>query len=214
MIYFSSDLHFCHNKSFLYEPRGFNSIEEHDKTIIDNWNSIVTNDDEVYLLGDIMLNDNEKGLEYLQSLNGKIHIICGNHDSESRIELYRACSNIVEIVYATMIKIGKQNYYLSHYPTLTANYDDKPYHSHIISLSGHTHKNDKFHFEDNPFCYNVALDAHNNYPISIEQISEDIHNKVNELYKEKIRKEKELKEYYENGLGYFEKHHTGKEIID
>lgn len=54
--------------------------------------------------------------------------------------------------------------------------------------------------------YCVCLDAHNNYPISIEQVIEDIKNKINELYKEKIQKEKELKEYYENGLGYFEKH--------
>lgn len=35
-IWFTSDLHFGHNKSFLYEPRGFNSIEEHDATIIKN----------------------------------------------------------------------------------------------------------------------------------------------------------------------------------
>ena len=75
MIYLTSDLHFCHDKSFLYEPRGFNSIEEHDENIIKNWNNIITPDDEVYLLGDVMLNDNVKGLNCLKQLNGKIHII-------------------------------------------------------------------------------------------------------------------------------------------
>ena len=30
----------------------------------------------------------------------------------------------------------------------------------------------------------------------------------------KMQKEKDLKEYYENGLGYFEQHHIGKEIIN
>ena len=37
-IWFTSDLHFCHDKEFLYKPRGFNSIEEHDTAIIQNWN--------------------------------------------------------------------------------------------------------------------------------------------------------------------------------
>lgn len=35
--------------------------------------------------------------------------------------------------------------------------------------------------------YNVALDAHNCIPVSIEQINEDIHNKINELYQLKIK---------------------------
>lgn len=75
MIYFSSDLHFGHNKDFLYQSRGFNSIEEHDEQIIKNWNEIITNEDEVYILGDLMLNDNEGGIRKLQQLKGKIHII-------------------------------------------------------------------------------------------------------------------------------------------
>ena len=45
-IWFTSDMHFGHQKSFLWEPRGFNSSEEHDKQIIKNWNSVVGNDDE------------------------------------------------------------------------------------------------------------------------------------------------------------------------
>ena len=36
MIYLTSDTHFCHNKDFLYEPRGFQSIEEHDEAIVKN----------------------------------------------------------------------------------------------------------------------------------------------------------------------------------
>ena len=33
-VYITSDLHFGHNQSFLYEPRGFSSIGEHDRVII------------------------------------------------------------------------------------------------------------------------------------------------------------------------------------
>lgn len=80
-----------------------------------------------------MLNDNEGGVKKLQQLKGKIHVIAGNHDSTIRQDVYKILFD--EVCYATMIKIGKQHYYLSHYPTLTANYDDKPYHNHIINLS-------------------------------------------------------------------------------
>ena len=60
-IWFTSDTHFGHDKEFLYGPRGFASIGQHDWEIIRNWNSVVGPDDEVYHLGDMMLIDNEKG---------------------------------------------------------------------------------------------------------------------------------------------------------
>ena len=181
MIYFTSDTHFCHNKPFLYEPRGFKSIEEHDKTIVANWNSIVKSEDEVYLLGDVMLIDNEKGIKYLKSLNGKIHLILGNHCTDTRVELYKTCPNIVSIDYAKEIKIGKNYFWLCHYPTITANYDDdKPWAKHLINIYGHTHQQNKF-YNDNPYMYCVCLDAHDNYPVSLEQIVEDVQNKKIEM---------------------------------
>ena len=39
-------------------------------------------------------------------------------------------------------------------------------------------------YNDNPYMYNVGLDAHNNYPVSIEQIIIDIRQKKDELNKE------------------------------
>lgn len=176
MIYFTSDLHFCHNKSFLYEPRGFNSIEEHDETVIKNWNNIITPDDEIYLLGDIMLGDNERGIECLRRLNGKIHIILGNHDTDTRIKLYESCFNVVEIAYAKEIKIGKNYFWLCHYPTCVGNFDD---HKKIWCLCGHSHTQDKF-IDIDKKCYHVELDCHNNCPIELNTILQDIKNKIKE----------------------------------
>jgi calcineurin-like phosphoesterase family protein len=62
-IFITSDLHFGHDRGFLYEPRGFSNIESHDETVIQNWNSVVEPEDEVYILGDLMLNDNSHGIE-------------------------------------------------------------------------------------------------------------------------------------------------------
>lgn len=59
--------------------RGFTSIEEHDQTIIDGWNAVVTKRDTVWVLGDITM---EKTSPYpmLDELNGIKNVVLGNHD--------------------------------------------------------------------------------------------------------------------------------------
>lgn len=182
-IFFTSDTHFHHDKQFLFEPRGFKSIQEHDENIIKNWNNIIAPDDEVYHLGDVFLNDNKEGLKILSKLNGKIHIIIGNHDTDTRIKLLENHPKVIEVIYAKRIKIGKHLFFLSHYPTITANYDDKKLHEHLINLHGHLHDLSKF-YNNNPYVYNVALDAHNNRPIELQEILDDIRKKKEELNNE------------------------------
>ena len=171
MIYITSDLHFGHNKPFLYQPRGFNSIEEHDNTIIQNWNNIVNDNDDVYVLGDLMLGDMEYGLNCLSQLKGKLHIIIGNHDTDNKIQHYYDLPNVVEIADVLIIKYNKYRFYLSHYPTITSNINDKHY--FLINLYGHTHQQTNF-YENNCFMYHVGLDSHNNTPVSIDHIIVDI----------------------------------------
>lgn len=175
--WFTSDLHFGHNREFMYGPRGFSSIIAHDSWIIMNWNMKVKPNDEVYVLGDLMLGNDDWGMRCLSLLNGNIHIIIGNHDSDGRLEKYDQLLSVVSIEYATAFKYGKNYFYLSHYPTITSNYDDdKPWARRLINLHGHTHSKDKF-YNDNPYMYNVSLDAHDNYPVSIDEIIEDIKQK-------------------------------------
>ena len=107
-IWFSSDLHLGHNRSFIYAPRGFNSIEEMNEAIIERWNSVVGADDDVYVLGDLMLGDNEKGLDCIERLNGKLHIVLGNHDTNVREMKYRYFArNVVEVAPAIRLKYHK-----------------------------------------------------------------------------------------------------------
>lgn len=180
MIYFTSDWHFFHNRPFIYEPRGFSSVEEMNETIIKNHNKIVKTNDIIYCLGDCMLNDNQKGIECINRLNGHKRIILGNHDTNARIELYKTLPNIEVLGYADIIKYNGYHFYFSHYPTITSNYDEnRPLKQIILSLHGHTHDCRKF-YQDNPTMYNVALDAHNNTPVSIDQIIEDIKAKREE----------------------------------
>ena len=170
MIYFSSDLHFNHDKEFIWEDRGYRSVTEMNNDIIHKWNSVITDDDIVYLLGDVMLNDFNAGLECLMKLKGHIHIIRGNHDTDKRVEFYYTCPNIEDIKYADMIKDGKYKFYLSHYPTMVANFDDV---KKLWNLSGHTHTADRFALKQHQI-YNVGVDAHNGYPVNLDEIIEDI----------------------------------------
>lgn len=177
-IFFTSDLHLCHDREFIYKPRGFNSIQEHDETIVKNWNEDASNEDTIYVLGDLMLNDNERALEYLQQLNGNIKIIAGNHDTSARIKLYESLDNVEFLGFADRFKYNKYNFYLSHYPTMTSNLEGSIHlREHIINLFGHTHQTTNF-YNDMPFMYHVGLDSHNCHLVLIDDAIEDMKAEV------------------------------------
>lgn len=179
-IFFTSDLHFCHDRRFIYEPRGFSSVEEMNETIIKNFNSLIDNEDDLYILGDLMLKDDVHGMECLNALPGRKHIILGNHDSKHRrSEYYPHIRGFVDMKWADMLEYNGYHFFLSHFPSMTGNLEKESLKQVICSLSGHTHSKDKF-YQDIPFLYNVALDAHNCYPIEIEEIIHDMWIKVKE----------------------------------
>lgn len=172
MIFLTSDTHFGHDKMFLYESRGFTNIQEHDAQIIKNWNEVVSYYDDVYHLGDVMLGDNEYGLKCLKQLNGKIHIICGNHCTDARRALYENCYNVVEVVDAKRLKYNRYHFILCHYPIFTSNFD-RPWFKTEIALYGHTHQTSNFS-DFAPRAYHVGVDSHDYYPVAIDQVVEDI----------------------------------------
>lgn len=180
MIWFTSDWHFCHDREFIYKPRGFSNVTDMNAAIIKNHNEVVNYDDDVYCLGDCILNNLEEGLKCIKQLKGNIHIIKGNHDTDKKIEAYKTCYNVIEICDIKIIKYSKKlRFYLSHYPTITANFY-KPGRPILWNLSGHTHSSEKY--SNYPCVYNVAQDAHNCYPVSIEQIIKDINNQKERNY--------------------------------
>jgi len=178
-IWLTSDLHFCHDRKFVYKPRGFNYVYEMNQAIVERWNYKVDISDDVYILGDIMLKDNDVGLQLLKSLKGNIHIIRGNHDTDTRMKLYADCWNVVELTDAKYLKYKKYHFYLTHYPCYTGNLEKESLHQMTLNLSGHTHSKEKF-FNDIPFIYNVACDAHNCTPINLDEIISDMKNKAEE----------------------------------
>ena len=185
MIFITSDLHFNHEKDFLYAPRGFENAKQMNEAIIENINSVVQPEDDLYVLGDLMLGGPERlheGLKLISSLNGKLHIVRGNHDSDLRWSQYRNLPNVVELENAIYLRYKKYHFYLSHYPTMTANKDyDKPLKARLINLCGHSHISNRWSDWDKGYIYHCELDCHNNYPVSLDQIIEEIKQYDNPL---------------------------------
>lgn len=83
MIFYTADLHFFHYNILQYSGRPFRSVEAMHKAFINNWNKKVSKSDEVYIIGDVSMLD--KGSIFklkpiMDALNGKKHLIYGNHD--------------------------------------------------------------------------------------------------------------------------------------
>lgn len=180
-IWFCSDWHFNHDKPFIYLPRGYNSIEEMNKDIVNKHNSKVRKDDLVFCLGDCCMGGAEKNAEnerLIESLNGKIVIIRGNHDGKRKIEMYQNCKNVVGVVSAYYLDYKKYSFLLTHHPSLTGNRDEhKPLKGRLINLAGHTHTDDPFNDIGLGTIYHVEMDAHGCFPIDIDSIIEDCKKK-------------------------------------
>lgn len=169
-IWLTSDFHFGHEKEFVWERRGFSGWEEAAEEIIENYNLLINDEDIVYILGDCMLKNDEFGIQCLKELNGRKFLAIGNHDTDARIERFKIENIFEDIQVGYRMRSGKFSFWLTHYPMMMGNYKDK---HPVWNLSGHTHQLDKF--ENGDKCiYNISLDAHENCPISLNEVIEDI----------------------------------------
>ena len=94
-IRFISDLHFNHKNIHKYsgDLRGkVSSVEEHDKWIINQWNSVVKPNDLIWVLGDVSFT--KEGIKLVKKLRGNKHLILGNHDTFA-LDLYLEVFNKV-----------------------------------------------------------------------------------------------------------------------
>lgn len=191
-IWLTSDLHFNHDREFIWGARGFYDVEEMNEQIISRFNSKVAPNDIVYILGDICLGGGNEAMlaanqQLIERLNGTIHIIRGNHDTDRRVQMYESCENVKgPVLWADLINYKGYHFYLSHFPTMTGNLDDKkPLKARTINLCGHLHITDPlYHIAQAGATYHVELDAHNCYPVLLDDIIEEMQNKVQECLEE------------------------------
>lgn len=185
-IFFTSDTHFGHSKIIDYCKRPFSSIEEHDKTLIQNWNNTVGQDDTVFHLGDFAYGNSQFIANIIKQLNGNIILIKGNHDLRNmNPTLYNIFSNVV---YQARILIDKQTVYLNHFPFLCFDHGDINLYkdNYSIQLFGHVHSGPLTSSEDVnrlnilfPTQYDVGVDNNNYTPISWTDVKNKIKQQIN-----------------------------------
>ena len=179
--WFIADLHLSHNSvvhTFKHSDgsplRPFKDIEEHDETIIDNWNKTVKASDLIYMLGDLSMS--RKAIKIAARLNGRKRLIGGNHDFGSIADYQEAG---FEKLYG--VKVFNGDYICSHVPLLESCLD-----RFINNCHGHYHS----HYVNNPKYLCVSAEQTNFFPISHEEV------------KARMRKNKEAFEETGNVIGW------------
>lgn len=166
MNYYTADPHLGHEKIISLANRPFADVQEMNKTIVDNWRSVVRPDDDIYILGD-MFHRAEDPVNILKQLTGRLHLIRGNHDkfindSECR-KFFESVDQLLEV------NDEGRRVILFHYPIVEWN----AFYRGAIHLFGHIHNRDgdaKRIMAQIPNCYNVGMDCLNFVPMTLTQI--------------------------------------------
>lgn len=80
MIYYTADLHFGHEANLGKSARPFLTVDDMEVILVNNWNRAVKPEDTVYIIGDFISRSRRSPAHYLEQLNGKKHLVIGNHD--------------------------------------------------------------------------------------------------------------------------------------
>lgn len=157
--FFIADTHFGDDNIRRYENRPFCSVEQMDEFLVANWNSVVSEDDTVYVLGDFGASGYEK--EILSKLNGTKFLVKGNHDVKSNAEYREA--GFAEVYDLPVIF---NNFWILSHDALYIN-TNMPY----ANLFGHVHATPVVKdFSAQHFC--VCVERIGYTPVSFEKIIE------------------------------------------
>jgi calcineurin-like phosphoesterase family protein len=144
------------------------------ETLISNWNSSVTDSDNVYIVGDLMYRYEQDPSTILSRLNGKKYIIRGNHDGSwiDKMVSGELAKYIVSVETLKYIRENDCKICLSHYPMMS--YVGK-YHIH-----GHIHNDTDGEYFDllktMDCVLNAGVDINNYMPVTLEELIEN--NKI------------------------------------
>lgn len=189
-IFFTSDTHFNHNQPFIFNARGYNSITEHNDSLINKINELIRPQDLLFHLGDFCLNSSISEFEsFIERIHcSNIYYIWGNHNSciktlyeesikleyQKEIEVYPyKVGKITYLGFYNEILINGQLVILHHYPHQVFNGMKKE----SWQLSGHSHYNNPNTRIENPMkILDVGWDGHHK-PLSFNEIQKIMSNK-------------------------------------
>jgi len=128
-----ADMHIGHKRilEFCGDTRRGDTLEEHDENLIDAWNSVVSPQDNVYVLGDEVLGDRKAGYNKMRRLKGHKHLIKGNHTQikSEHFDIFQSIQDYKEI------RIEGIKVVMFHFPI----YEWHDAHKGAFHLFGHVH---------------------------------------------------------------------------
>lgn len=165
--FFTSDLHFLHGNIIEFCKRPFKDINEMTNVITRNWNKKVGKEDDIYIAGDLSMLGDEKAnklVSIMRRLNGKKHLIYGNHD---RIKPFRYINDLcIESVHFPYLKLDN-GWIIVHDPVLAV---ACPKDSVVIAGHVHTMYGKVIPNELGMNIFNVGVDAWDFTPASEEEL--------------------------------------------
>lgn len=182
-IWFTSDTHIGHKNVIKFSNRPYENIKEMFNDFVNKWNSVVSDNDYVFHLGDVVWNHSRnETYKALKELKGIKFIIPGNHD---KIEQFEYCLKNLDNFHVlsdfTVLYIRKfyedspdkpLELFLSHCPMMTWPHRN----NNAINLFGHIHSGPKTKADvdqDLPlfsYQYDCGVDNNNYTPIEIRDI--------------------------------------------
>jgi calcineurin-like phosphoesterase family protein len=163
-LWIISDTHFGHQNILYFKRkdgspvRAFDSVDNMDQHMIDNWNRVVKDVDVVYHLGDVFFGD-QNGTRVLSQLKGRKRLILGNHDDGKNKALQKYFQKIM--MWRMFPELGC---ILSHVPLHESTFIYKS--DNMINIHGHIHNNDS----PSPKHKNVSVEVINYTPVNIEDL--------------------------------------------
>lgn len=167
--YWTADEHYGHDMIIEHCKRPFKNNQLMTREIIKRHNSVVTEDDTVYHLGDFAMAGPDRATyveQLLRRLNGTHILILGNHDRITPMALVDVGFQSVHT--SLSIEIGKYLVVMAHDPSIWNVIADKK----VLFLCGHIHNLFKSISEKQ--IINVGVDVWDFYPISFVQILKEL----------------------------------------
>lgn len=192
MLYVTGDLHFNHWNIVRHCNRPFSTIEEHDGTLIKNWNNVVTKNDTVIICGDFAFKNHN---HYIMALNGKKILVLGNHDKMPE-NCLRNFTEVYHGLYRNIIE--KQDCTFCHYSmTVWASSCHGAW-----QIFGHSHGRIK-EFEDK-FSFDCGVDIWGYSPVSWEMVKFVMSKRIKKKFQDNGEVEDNVKFNRERNLKYIE----------
>ena len=143
-IFFTADTHFWHANIIKFCDRPFVTVEQMNKKLVENWNSVVGTEDTVYHLGDFANKCNAFAAAGIRGqLNGIIHLIRGNHEKPALDAQNKFPGTFSSVRDYSEIEVEGQKIMLFHYAQRVWHHDFRG----AWQLYGHSHGR----LEDRPY---------------------------------------------------------------